>query len=114
MGEYMADARLEGEGMGSVLKNFGTVVGPLAATSAGLHLARHIIGGIAKEKAFDKKEAEDFAEVIGEIGAGADAVLGHLQEIGGLEVRRRQWPDRIRDDDQGRHRAARQVRYHGQ
>ena len=31
MGEYMADAAGEGEGFGSVLKNFGTVAVPLAA-----------------------------------------------------------------------------------
>jgi hypothetical protein len=33
MAEYMADARLAGEGMGSVLKSFGTVALPIAALS---------------------------------------------------------------------------------
>jgi len=39
MGEYMADAKAKGEGFGSILKSFSTVVGPIAAISVGVGLA---------------------------------------------------------------------------
>jgi hypothetical protein len=36
MGEYMADAKFSGEGMGSVVKNFAGIAGPMIALSAGV------------------------------------------------------------------------------
>jgi hypothetical protein len=56
MAEFMSDAALEGEGLGSVIGNFATVAGPIAALSIGIGLVTSAITSIQEK---NKKIAED-------------------------------------------------------
>ena len=78
MAEYAVDGNI-------ALANLAKVAGPMAGLSAALLLVQHVMGGIAKQKAFDKAQVEDYTEVIRELGEGADAVLQHLEEASKVE-----------------------------
>jgi len=78
MAEYAVDGNI-------ALSNLAKVAGPMAGLSAALLLVQHVMGGIAKEKAFDKAQVEDYTDAILELGEGADAVLEHLQAAGKVE-----------------------------
>lgn len=71
MGEYMADARFEGEKMGSVLRSFALVAGPAAALSAAIGILTNVMA----ENAARAKAAEARIKGLGKAmeGAGDDS-----------------------------------------
>lgn len=64
MAEYMADARLEGEGLGSVLSSFGAVAAPIAAIGIATQIVSGYLQDVAETKAFNKQRVEDFTEAL--------------------------------------------------
>lgn len=81
MAEYFADAAFEGEGLGSVLKNFGAVAGPIAALSAGVFLVSSAISAYNQPAEEAAKLTEDFGDAMAEGGddalAFADVLRGN-------------------------------------
>ena len=75
LAEYAVDGNIK-------LNQLASVAGPMAGLSAALLLIQHVMGGIAKAKAFKADEVEAYAEAIEDVGAGSAAVLDHLQEVG--------------------------------
>jgi hypothetical protein len=65
MGEYMVDAKNSGEGLGSVVRNFAKVAGPIAALSAGM-LAFSQGAKQAKER------TDDFTESVDDLASASD------------------------------------------
>jgi uncharacterized protein YukE len=82
MGEYMADASASGEGLTSILRNFAGVAGPIAAITvamAGIQdIMKSMSEGQAAEKAFDKKQIEQFTEAI---KTGTDATETYAETL---------------------------------
>ena len=78
MGEYMADAALEGEGMGSVIKNFAKVVGPVAAISVAIGVATAAVSAHKKaqqELAENVRQAtEAFVDGVGSVDDWREAI----------------------------------------
>ena len=71
LGEYMADAAANGEGLGSIVANFAKFAGPVAALTIGMGLVTQVLGDIQKRneeiaknsKAIADGIAEDFAKI---------------------------------------------------
>ena len=70
MGEYMADALGSGEKLGSVLTNFATVAGPVAALSVGIALATKAFAAMSRQgEETAKKTAEMTQRLLDQSGA---------------------------------------------
>jgi hypothetical protein len=82
MAEYFADAAFEGEGLGSVLKNFGAVAGPIAALSAGVFLVSSAISAYNKPAEDAAKLTADFGDAMAEGGDNALAFSNVLRKNG--------------------------------
>jgi hypothetical protein len=82
MGEYMADARAEGESFSSILRNFGSVAGPIAAVSVGLAAVNDIMKAMAEgqaaTKAFDTEQIKQFTDAVKE---GTDITKAYAAEL---------------------------------
>jgi hypothetical protein len=80
MAEYFADAAFEGEGFGSVLKNFAAVAGPIAALSAGVAILSAGIAAYNKPAEDAAKRTEELGEAMDEGGDDALAFADVLRE----------------------------------
>jgi len=72
MAEYMADAKLEGEALGSVLSSFAKVAGPVAALTAAVGIFSSIMGSL---KAQSEAAAERTKAIGDAMAEGADDAL---------------------------------------
>ena len=72
MAEYMADASLSGEKLGSVLKNFATVAGPIAAIAAAVGIFSSVMGSLKAQAAAAAERTDAIGEAMKE---GADDAL---------------------------------------
>jgi hypothetical protein len=69
MAEYAADARLAGEGLGSVVRNFGLVAGPIAAVSAAVQVATTLWSDYkARQEETRKATADTSRAMLGQTG----------------------------------------------
>ena len=66
MGEYMADAAAGGEGLGSIMRNFGKVAVPIAAVTAAMW-------AFNKGAEQSKKRTEDLTDAIDDLTSATDA-----------------------------------------
>lgn len=85
MGEYMADAKLEGESFGSVVKNFSTIVGPVAALSAGVLVATKLWGNYQAAQAEIARQTDDVAKALIDLSGIVEQVnedLAQQAEVG--------------------------------
>ena len=83
MGEYMADARASGEGLGSILKNFAKVAGPIALVSVGIGIATSALTKAKKEAEESAKRVEDFGTAIKDAADDAVGLAEALLQTGG-------------------------------
>lgn len=90
MGEYMADARAQGEGFGSILKNFAPIGGAIAgisiATAAFSDIMSKMAAGQAATKAFATDRIKLFTEAMREGKDVAEEYAGALEETGEVIV----------------------------
>ena len=100
MAEYMADAAGSGEKLGSVLKNFALVAGPIALIAAAIEVATGVMGEMAEEaaesdarvKAFGDAMADSANDAVGlaeALRVDSDALRKfntHAGDFGGLFV----------------------------
>ena len=86
LGEYAADARLEGEGMGSVFKNMAGVVGPMAALAAATKLVADVMASRSESAAAATAQQELLTEAYKEGGDAATNYARALNEAGKIEV----------------------------
>lgn len=86
MGEYMADARAEGEGMGSIFKSFAGVAGPVA----GLALATKVLGDVVSRFGESTKRTTDdveaWSDALTEGGDAASNYAEHLKDVGSVTL----------------------------
>jgi hypothetical protein len=90
MGEYMADARAQGEGFGSILKNFAPIGGVIGGISIAMAAFSDIMSKMAKgqaaTKAFDTERVEQFTDAILEGKNAAQDYSDALEETGEVLV----------------------------
>lgn len=67
MGEYMADARNEGEGLGSVLSNFADVAGPIVIITTAIS----VLTGVLQDQADAAKASQERIKQFGEAFSSA-------------------------------------------
>ena len=85
MGEYMADARASGEGFGSIVSNFGALVGPMAALGvATLAVSQHM-EGMKLNKEFNAKQVEDMVAAMKDAQTAASALQTAMEETGKVD-----------------------------
>ena len=93
MGEYMADAALAGEGLGSVLKSFGAVAGPLALVAVAVQgITTYFKIGAEEEQhaadvaKFHATQVDVIAKALEDGSDAAKAYADHLAEVGKVEA----------------------------
>lgn len=86
-GEYMTEARLEGEGFGKVLSNFGKVAGPIAAISLVTKVISDHFGKLDEDAKFADAQMHRFADSIAEGADSAGVLRKELESTGKLEFK---------------------------
>ena len=86
MAEYAADAKFEGEKLGSALGSMAKIAGPVAALSLALSAMSDIIGGIKAEKAFNEEQVKTFTDAIRDGQTAAEALRDVVAETGKLMI----------------------------
>lgn len=80
MGEYAADAALDGEALGSALRSMAAVAGPIAALSVATLAVQSVLSamssGKAAEKAFNDEQVKQFTDAV----ESADGVMNTYQQ----------------------------------
>lgn len=66
MGEYMADAAADGDKLGTIVANFATVAGPIAALSVGVGLLTHVWENYQKTQEAARKATEEGSKALAE------------------------------------------------
>lgn len=89
MAEYMSDARLAGEGMGSAMASMAKVLGPILALSA----AVGVVGGLLDDQ---RRKAEESKQRVEEFG---DAMQGAADDALGLAESLRENSERLTEFD---------------
>jgi hypothetical protein len=79
LAEYAVDGNIK-------LNQLASVAGPMAGLSAALLVVQTMMKNISETKAFDKKQAEEFAAAIDDVGDSYAAVI-QIAESGGLQGR---------------------------
>jgi hypothetical protein len=86
MAEYMSDATLGGEALGSALKSMATVAGPVAALGIAMQLVSSQMDAMRKgqeaTKAFHTDQIEAFTDALREGGDAAENYSKHLADTG--------------------------------
>jgi len=87
MGEYMADAKADGDKFGTILKNFAGVAGPIALIGLTTKLIGDHFAKLAADTKFNADQAKRFAASLAD-GADEAAVLRkELEETGDLKFK---------------------------
>jgi hypothetical protein len=81
MAEYAADARFEGEKLGSALGSMAKIVGPVALLSGALALVQKYMGEAGAEAAAQEERVKAFADALEEVGASGDVATTALQNL---------------------------------
>jgi hypothetical protein len=81
-GEYMSEARLEGENFGTILSNFGKFAGPIAALSIGVQL---VTSAIQKSQESAKLNAENIERMTEAIRKGGDVTENYAESLSEAE-----------------------------
>ena len=77
MAEYAVDGNI-------AMSNLAKVAGPMAGLSAALFLVQQYMAGIAKQKAFEKENVDDFTASMREGADAAEALGERIEETGQL------------------------------
>lgn len=86
IGEYFADAALEGEGLASVFKSFATVAGPMAALAAATALVSSVMASRARASDAEAQQVETLTDAYRSGVDPAQAYADALREIGTVTV----------------------------
>jgi hypothetical protein len=81
MAEYAADARFEGEKLGSALGSMAKIVGPVALLSGALALVQKYMGEAGAEAAAQQERVKAFADALKEVGEDGDVAATALQSL---------------------------------
>lgn len=92
LGEYAADAKLEGEGLGSVFKSMAGVVGPMAALALVTKGVADVMGRFTESQDRTTDSVKRWEDALASGGDGTDAYADSLRELGTvtLDVAREQ------------------------
>jgi hypothetical protein len=86
MGEYAADAALDGAGLVASLKSMAAVAGPIAALGLATQLVNSQLPEMALAqavtRAFHTDQIKDFTDALREGGDAADNYADHLRDVG--------------------------------
>jgi len=80
MGEYMVDAANDGDQLGTVVKNFAAVAGPIAAISAGIFLLTEGVKAYNKPSEDAAKRTKQLGEAMADSGDDAVAFTNVLRK----------------------------------
>ena len=86
MGEYMADAASEGEGLGSILRNFAGVAGPIAAISVGVALVSREMEKNKRVAKENEDQVESFFKAIQDGSDILDVFVKQVRDTGTLKL----------------------------
>ena len=92
LGEYAADAKLDGEGMASVFKNMAGVVGPMAALALATKAVSDVMGRFTASQDRTTQSVEMWEQALQSGGDASDNYADSLRDLGKvtLDVTREQ------------------------
>lgn len=85
--EYGSEAALEGQGLGSVLKDMAGSVGPVAALALGMQLLGDAMNAAKESRAFDAANVEQYVDALKDGTSAVQSFNDEIRETGELSYR---------------------------